>query len=105
MENMELAKGDIGKIIRGVIRGSIQLKNGKYSCSPDRDILCNIIINGLVHRKYTCCCICKELLKNGGGNKACRNRHISKHYSKGDLVSPLIIAQLVDNFNLLHRRS
>jgi len=105
MENMELSKEVIGKILRGVIHGSIQLKKRTYSSSPDRDILCNILINGLVQREYSCCCICKELLKTGAGNKACRNRHISKHYRKGDLVSPLIFAQLVDNFNLLHRRS
>ena len=104
MKIMELAKPDIWKIIRGFNRGSIQLKNGEYSCSPERDILRNILVNGLVQRKYTCCCICKDVLKNGAGNKACRNRHISKHYRKGDLVSPRIIAQLVDNFNLLHRR-
>ena len=102
---MELSKKDIGKLIRGAHYGSIQLKRRKYSCSKDKDILCNIIVNGLVEREYTCCCICKKLLKEGSSNKSCRNKHISRHYWKGDIVSPLIIDQLVDKFNLLRLRS
>ena len=102
---MELSKKDIGKIIRGVKHGRMQLKREEASNSSEKDILCNIIVNGLVQRNYICCCICKELLKKGASNKACRRKHISKHYWKGDLVGPLIIAQIVDNFNMIHARS
>ena len=102
---MELSKKDIGKLIRGAHNGSIQLKRREYSSSNDKDILCNIIVNGVVEREYTCCCICKDLLKERASNKSSLNKHISRHYWKGDIVSPLIIDQLVENFNLLHRRS
>ena len=102
---MELSKKELGKMFRGVNHGSIQLKMGTESCSPEKDILCNIIVNGQVQGDYMCCCICKELLKKGSSNKASRNKHISKHYWKGDLLGPIIIAQLVDSFNRLHRRS
>ena len=102
---MELSKKDIGQIIRGVNHGRMQLKREESNSSPQKDILCNIIVNGVVHRNYICCCICKELLKKGESNNACRRKHISKHYWKGDLVGPLIIAQLIDNFNLIHARS
>ena len=102
---MEFSKKDLGKMFRGVTHGSIQLKMGTKSCSPEKDILCNIIVNGQVQEEYMCCCFCKELLKKGSSYKACRNKHISKHYWKGELLGPLIIAQLVDGFNILHRRS
>ena len=102
---MELSKKEIGKIIRGVTHGRMQLKREESSFSRQKDFLCNIIVNGLVQRNYTCCCICKELLKKGESNKACRRKHISKHYWKGDQLGPLILAQLVDNFNIIHARS
>ncbi len=102
---MELSKKDIGQIIRGVNHGRMQLKREESNSSPQKDILCNIIVNGLVHRNYICCCICKELLKKGESNKACRRKHISKHYWKCDLVCPLIFAQLIDNYTLIHARS
>jgi len=102
---MELSKKDIGKIIRGVKHGRIQLKMEKSNSSPQKHILSTILVNGLVHRNYICCCICKELLKKGESNKACRRKHISKHYWKGDLVGPIVLAQLIDNFNLLHART
>ncbi len=102
---MELSKTEIGKIIRGVKHGRIQLKMEKSSSSPQKDILCTLIVNGQVQRNYICCCICKEILKKGESNNACRRKHISKHYWKGDLVGPLILAQIVDNFNMIHGQS
>ena len=101
---MESSKIEIGKIIRGVTHGRMQLTREKSSIAPQNDILCDITVKGVVQRKYFCCCICKELLKKGEANKACRRKHISKHYWKGDQVGPLILAQLVDNFNLIHAR-
>ena len=101
---MELSKKDNGKIIRGVNHGRMQLKREESSSSSQKDILCNIIINGVVQRNYICCCICKELLKKGEANKACRRKHISEDYWKGDQVDPLILAELFDNFNIIHAR-
>ncbi len=102
---MELSKKDIVKIIHGDKHGRMQLKKEQSSSSPQKDILCNIIVNGILQRNIICCCICKELLKKGSCNKACRRKHITKHYWKGDLLGPLIIAQLIDNFNLIHGQS
>ncbi len=102
---MEISKKDICKIIRGVKHGKMQLAREDSSSSPEKDILCNIIVNGQVQRNYICCCICKEILKKGESNNACRRKHISKHYWKGDLVGPIVLAQLVANFNQIHERT
>ena len=101
---MELPKKEIVKIIYGVKYGRMQLKKEESSSSPQKDILSNIIVNGFLQRNFICCCIYKELLKKGSCNKACRRKHITRHYWKGDLFGPLIIAQLIDNFNLIHGR-
>ncbi len=82
---MELSKKEIGKIVRGAKHGRIQLKMEKSSSSPQKDILCTLIVNGQLHRNYMCCCICKEILKKGESTNASRTKHISKHYLKGDL--------------------
>ncbi len=71
---MELSKKDIGKIIRGVKNGRIQLKMEKSNSSPKKDILSTIIVNGLVQRNYICCCICKQLLK-----KENRTMHVEEN--------------------------
>ncbi len=101
---MDLSKKAIRNLILGANHGRVQLKRVEFSSSPYRDILCEIIVKGVVQRGYTCCCICKELLKKGASNKACRNKHISKHYAKGDFIGPNILGQLVEKFNLLHSR-
>ena len=101
---MELSKKAIGNFIRGTNHGTVQLKRVEFSTKPERDILCDIIVKGVTQKGYSCCCICKKLLKKGGSNKACRNKHISKHYAKGDLIGPNTLVNLVENFNRLHRR-
>ena len=102
---MEVSKKDIGKIVRGATHGKIQLERVEENSSPEKNILCNIIVNGLPQEGYSCCCICKKLLKNGAANKSCRNKHISKHYWKGDLLGTRSLAQLIETFNLFHRRT
>ena len=45
---MELPKKEIGKIIRGLNQGRMQLKSEESNSSPQKDILCNINVNGVV---------------------------------------------------------
>ncbi len=102
---MEQSKKAIGDLIRGASHGRVQLKRVEFSSTPERDILCDIIFKGILQDGYTCCCICKELLKKGSSNKSCRNKHISNHYKKGDLIGPRMLDQQVEKFNLLHYRA
>ena len=101
---MELSKKAIGNLIRGANHGRVQLKRVEFSLTPERDILCDIIVKGVTQQGYSCCCICKKLLKKGASNKACRNKHIAKHYAKGDLIGPNTLVHLAENFNRLHSR-
>ena len=101
---IDSSKREIGKLIRGVKNGTIQLKRIEYNASREKDILSIISFNGPGERQYSWCCICKKLLKKGSSNKSCRNKHISKHYLKGDLRDPHIIYEHVQKFNLINGR-
>ena len=102
---MDSSKIEIGKLIRASNNWSTQLNGREYISSKEKYIRSNIIINGLVERTYNHCCIWREVVTKGASKKWCRNKHISIHYWKGDLVAPLIIDQVVEKFNLLHPRS
>ncbi len=102
---MDSSKIEIGKLIRASNNWSTQLNGREYISSKEKYIRSNIIINGLVERTYNHCCIWREVVTKGASTKWCRNKHISIHYWKGDLVVPLIIDQVVEKFNLLHPRS
>ncbi len=67
---MDYSKKDLAKLISAGSTETVQLTKRDFGTSNGKDILCSIIVNGVLQHDYTCCCICKNLLKKGSSNKA-----------------------------------
>ena len=99
---MDLSRDELIKLVHSLTSRRVKLKRRDIINRNRNEIFCNIEISGSPQQSYVCCCLCKAVLKLGQGNKACRNRHIAKHYANGDPASPHLLDQIVERFNAVH---
>ena len=99
---MELSRDDLIKLVHTVTSRRVKLKRRDLINRNPTEIFSNIEISGSPQKSYVCCSLCKAVLKLGQDYKACRNRHIAKHYVNGDPVSAYRLYQIVQRFYDFH---